>query len=143
MRIGRKHLTLVLWLFALHTFAVGLGLILVPSAWMEYFGLVGYQGRFFQVQGGVFHLIMGIFYLTPIWHWGVSRLLVHMFIVVKILATVFLFLYFLLVEPAIVILLSGVGDGLLALMLWWVFRNCPPGERPGPSETMLSQGVIN
>jgi hypothetical protein len=36
MLYGRKHLTLVLWLYTLHTFAVGLGLILLPTAWMGF-----------------------------------------------------------------------------------------------------------
>ena len=75
---------------------------------------------------------MGILYLVPLRNWSTSRLLVKLFVVIKSIATIFLLTYFLFIERAIIVLLSGVGDGLLALLLWWVYRRCPEQERPGP-----------
>ena len=53
-----KLLRIFLALVALHSFCVGLGLIIMPFEYFTFFGYEGYQGLFFKVQGGVFHIVM-------------------------------------------------------------------------------------
>jgi len=51
----------LLLIFVLHTSAVAIGLFLLPPQYLGFFGLEGYQGRFFQSQAGIFHLVW-------VWH---------------------------------------------------------------------------
>lgn len=105
-----KHLKILLFLVALHSFFVGLGLIFIPS---HFFVEIGYHQiceNFFRAQGGVFHLVMVVAYsfaaLNPI----VNKPMVKFSIIAKFIATFFLIFYFLFVENIIVVLLSGLGD---------------------------------
>ena len=57
-----RLLSLFLWIVMLHTLAVGIGLIFMPSSWLPFFGLAPYTKNFFQAQGGIFHIVMCIAY---------------------------------------------------------------------------------
>ena len=61
---GRRGLSLLLWAVALHSALVGIGLMAAPPALLERFGFGTVSQRFFPVQGGVFHLVMVMFYVT-------------------------------------------------------------------------------
>jgi len=52
------HMKIFLWLIAVHSFLVGIALILFPPSYLEFFGFSNYQYSFFQAQGGVFHLVI-------------------------------------------------------------------------------------
>ena len=56
-----KALTIVLWLVAMHSFCVGVCLIVMPASLFSYFGF-GIGEKFFATQGGVFHIVMSICY---------------------------------------------------------------------------------
>ncbi|HPR89710.1 MAG TPA: hypothetical protein PL181_16990 [bacterium] len=51
-----KALATFLWLIAIHSFLVGLGLIFMPYSLLEQMGYASCSERFFRAQGGVFIL---------------------------------------------------------------------------------------
>ena len=58
----KKLLVITLWLIALHSIGVGIGMILFPTDWIAYFDITPSEHRFLITQGGVFHIIMAIAY---------------------------------------------------------------------------------
>jgi hypothetical protein len=116
-----KFLPIFLWLIAIHSFFVGLGLILSPAEFFEFLGYNNLTERFFPTQGGVFHILMSVGYLLAVLKIKESYDLVIFSIIVKSTASLFLIIYFLAALPKMIILLSGVGDGVMAIILWWSF----------------------
>lgn len=114
MTIKPTHLNILLWLIAIHSLGVGLVLIVLSPSALELFGYVGYSGRFFQMQGGVFHVVMVIFYLLAARALP-DTTLVDAIVAVKLMAAVFLVSYYLFFEPISVIMLSGLADGGMGL----------------------------
>ena len=107
----------LLWLFVLHTTAVAFGLFIIPPDYLNLFGLEGYQGRFFQTQAGIFHLVLGVAYLLTLYHGEKAPVLIFFSVVAKSIAVVFLAIYYLFFESAWIILLSAFQDGLLGMTL--------------------------
>jgi hypothetical protein len=58
-----KILSTILYLVALHSFAMGLTLIIQPSFLMKIVGFDRTCERFFATQDGVFHILIGVAYL--------------------------------------------------------------------------------
>lgn len=113
----RRFLRLILWLVAVHSTGVGLALIVRPPTLMEWAGYARGAEPFFAIQNGVFHLVLAIGYA-----WGAvqpvrGRCLIVFTVVVKSAAAVFLLLYYFAFDPRWVILISGVGDGLMAVVV--------------------------
>lgn len=125
------HLRLVLWAAALHSFAVGLGLILHPAPVLAYFGYAPLSEPFFPTQGGVFHVLMAVGYGMGAVHPDRFLCLVVFAVIVKTAATAFLLTYWSLVSPLWIVLLSAVGDGALAVALWWAYRRWRRSVRQG------------
>lgn len=117
-----KRLKIFLYLVALHSAGVAIGLLVLPSALLPLFGLYGYSGRFFQMQAGVFHFVMVIAYLMAAADFRRSPMLVYFSVSAKSLATVFLLLVYLLAEPSWLILFSGLADGAMGLLIWMLYR---------------------
>ena len=117
----RKRLVTLLTLIGLHSYAVGLGLVLMPLSLMPFFGLEVATEKFFPVQGGVFHIVMGTAYILS----GVGldrfRGLILLTILAKCTATGFLCIYYIFFDRAWVILASGAGDGLMAAAVLLAF----------------------
>jgi len=124
----RMQLFILLWLIAIHSLCVGVALIVLPTSALETFGYEGYSGRFFQVQGGVFHLIMVVFYVLAARELGRSSMLIFATIGIKTVATVFLLSFFWLVESNPVILWSGLADGGMGLAVFILHRRYQHGE---------------
>ena len=82
--------------------------------YLERFGFGTVSQRFFPVQGGVFHLVMVMFYVTAARAPERHRDLVRLAVATKTLAFVFLASYFFAVERIVTVLLSGVADGAMA-----------------------------
>ena len=118
----RKQLILLLVLLAVHSTGVAVALIALPPSALEFFGYSGYSGRFFQMQGGVFHLVMAVIYLLAALDLDKSDRLVFATITAKTIAFVFLCTYFLFVEPIVTVLLSGLGDGAMGLAVWILYK---------------------
>jgi hypothetical protein len=112
----RSRLALVLGAVALHSAAVGLCLMFAPAipAW---FGLGECPGRFYRMQGGMFHVVMAVAYALGAARPDRFRGLVPFAIVVKFMAAGFLLTYYLVVDSPPVILLSGLGDGAMGALI--------------------------
>ena len=114
----RSRLSLILILVAIHSFCVGVGLIIRPAELMQLFGFGICYERFFPTQGGVFHIVMAVGYLMAAYNVDQYRCLVIFSIIVKIMATVFLFTYFIAVEQIWLVLMSGFSDGIMGLAIY-------------------------
>ena len=113
---------MALYVYVLHSFVVGVLLIVFPVELLSIFGYENYSGGFFKVQGGVFHIVMCMFYYEAIRQLTRSLVLVKLSFVVKLLAALFLFLYYFLAESIWMVGLSGLGDLALGLCLWFLTR---------------------
>ncbi len=120
----RTRLKLLLWLLAVHSFVVGLGLIVLPSAALSSFGFALEVEPFFRVQGGVFHIVMSVAYLLAAVALDRFAALVLFAIAAKLMAAVFLFVYYFAVDGVWIVLLSGIGDGLMGIALQLALRAC-------------------
>ncbi|HPO54468.1 MAG: hypothetical protein RBR95_02530 [Ignavibacteriaceae bacterium] len=117
----RKYLKLLLYLVALHSFLVGLGLIIMPSAFIESLGYYPCGERFFRAQGGVFHIAMAVGYAMAGFNSRRFQCLVIFSIIVKIVATLFLFSYFVFVNQLLILLLSLISDFLMGVFIWVLY----------------------
>ena len=121
----RLRLSVLLWLLGVHSFIVGVGMILLPASQMTFFGLAVVTEKFFPVQAGVFHFVLALAYILA--GKDVDRFhgLVILTILAKFTATVFLFTYYFFIKQAWIILLSGIGDflmGALVLLAYWAYK---------------------
>ena len=117
----KRMLELFLWLVALHSFLVGITLIVTPASVFVHFGYTAISEKFFPVQGGVFHIVLAIAYSMSARDVVHQHRMIMLSISAKIIATVFLFTYYFLITPIWVVLFSGVADGLMGSILWYLF----------------------
>lgn len=122
-------LRIFLALVAFHSIGVGLGLILIPLDRFGFFGFEGYQGNFFKIQAGVFHLVMCLAYVPAAVNPLKNRLLIRFAILAKFTATLFLFAYAALVEMVWMVLVSGILDSLMGGILLWLNHRLPEDEK--------------
>jgi len=116
------HMKIFLWLIAVHSFLVGIALILFPPSYLEFFGFSNYQYSFFQAQGGVFHLVMSVAYLMAIKYMYKSPGLIVFSISAKFIATLFLLIYYLFLEHSWMIIMSAFGDAAMAILLYVLYN---------------------
>ena len=117
-----SQLKLFLWLIALHSFSVGIGLLLMPSSYLEIFGFHDYSYSFFQAQGGVFHIVMFVAYIMAIKYMPKSSSLILFAISAKSMATIFLINYYIFVESSWMIIMSAFGDAIMASILYLLYK---------------------
>ena len=110
-------LSMILWLIALHSFIVGIGLIVMPPQLMEFLGFNSLGDRFFQSQGGVFHIVMAIAYSLAALRTSRFECLILFSIIVKFSATIFLFIYYFFAAQIWMVLLSGITDCLMGIVI--------------------------
>ena len=122
-RKAERFLKLFMCLVALHSFAVGIGLIIFPSSAFEYLGFEPTFDRFFSTQGGVFHIVMAVGYAMPCINLNKFKSLVTFAVVVKFIAAIFLVLYFCLVRTQLLIILSAVSDFIMGATILILFRS--------------------
>lgn len=120
--------SLLMWLVALHSFLVGVALMCLPVDFFHrYFQFQPVTERFFTVQAGVFHVVLGIGYSLVAKKPDRFMGLVLLSVTAKFIATIFLFSYSILVAWIPVVFLSGVGDGLMALAILWAYLSRKKG----------------
>ncbi|MCU0343984.1 MAG: hypothetical protein MUF28_09195 [Ignavibacterium sp.] len=117
-----KLLTVFLWLVALHSFFVGIGLIVLPASVFEFLGYKTTFDRFFSTQGGVFHIVMAVGYAMAGYDKKRFECLIIFSIIVKFIATVFLIMYFIMISQQLLIILSGISDFLMGLIIIFLYR---------------------
>ena len=114
-------LSLLLWLFTIHSAIVGFALILIPFHLLEFFGYFDYSGIFFKTQGGVFHIVMAVAYALAAVNLEKAHFVIVFIIAAKSMATLFLLSYFFWIEPIWMVLLSALGDGAMAVVLYLIY----------------------
>jgi len=119
----KKLLVITLWLVALHSIGVGIGMILLPTNWISYFDITPSSHRFFITQGGVFHLIMAVAYFIAAINVKENSNLILFSIFVKFSATFFLIIYFIFINHFGIVFLSGIGDFCMGLVLLVLYNN--------------------
>ena len=118
----RGQLQLLLWLVALHSLAVGVGLVLHPARMLAAAGYAPVGEDFFPVQGGVFHLVMAVGYALGARDPERNAALIRFAVLVKLLACVFLLSYWLGQRHLLVVLGSGLVDGAMAVLILIAYR---------------------
>ena len=116
-----KTISVFLWLVALHSFVVGVCLILLPSSVFVYLGFNPSFDRFFSTQGGVFHIIMSVCYAMGAYDIKKFLALVIFSFIVKFIAAIFLLLYFVLISSQLLIILSCVSDLVMGLIIFILY----------------------
>lgn len=116
------RLQLLMWLVAFHSMGVGAMLIILPPEIMQLFGYQFVTERFFQVQAGVFHFVVVAAYILAALNLKDCKWLIIFSIIVKSSTTIFLFTYYFYADQMLVVLLSGIGDGLMGVMIWLFYR---------------------
>jgi len=116
-----KILSVFLWLVAVHSFLVGIGLIVLPSSAFEFLGFNPTFERFFSTQGGVFHIAMSVGYAMAGYEKIKYKQLIVFSIIVKFIATVFLISYFLIISSQWLILMSGISDFLMGIIILYLY----------------------
>jgi CHASE2 domain-containing sensor protein len=119
---SEKLLRLLLYLISIHSIFVGLALIFTPGELFTYFGYQPVSERFFQIQGGVFHIVMSIAYYLAAKSINKDHNLIFLTIIVKISATIFLISYFIFIQQIWMVLISGIVDALMAIVVVIVFH---------------------
>jgi hypothetical protein len=117
-----KLLKIFLILVAIHSFCVGLGLILIPLDYFDLFGFYGYNGNFFKIQAGVFHIVMSGAYVSAARDPVRNLVMIRFAIFAKMMATVFLISYAVFIDMVWMVMASGVFDFVMGLVLIWFFR---------------------
>jgi hypothetical protein len=118
-----KFLSMVLWLVAILSIAIGVALITQPVFLMEWLGFGSEHEPFFPAQGGVFHLLMSVAYLLGAMDSQKYYVLIIFSIIVKAGAALFLFIYCLTIEFKWVILTFGIVDGVVGLTIFSALRH--------------------
>lgn len=117
-----KLLSVFLWLVAIHSFLVGIGLIVLPSSFFELLGFTKTFDRFFSTQGGVFHIAMSVGYAIAAYDKIKFRQIILFSIIVKFIATAFLITYFLFITSQWLIILSGISDFLMGIIIHYLYQ---------------------
>jgi len=117
-----KNLSLFLWLVSAHSIMIGVGLILFPASELYHFGFIDYKESFFQAQGGVFHLAMSIAYIIAASNVEKSYRIIIFIIMVKLLAFIFLLIYYFLFLQSLMIFFSAIGDGMMGIIIFYLQR---------------------
>lgn len=117
-----KILSVFLWLVAIHSFLVGIGLIVLPSSGFEFLGFDPTFDRFFSTQGGVFHIGMSVGYAMAGYDKIKYEQLIVFTIIVKFIATIFLITYFVFISSHWMIILSGITDLLMGVIAMYLYK---------------------
>jgi len=118
-----KMLSTVLGLVAIHSLGMGLTLIAQPAFLMEFAGFSSDCEHFFPAQGGVFHLLMFVVYLMGAIHIEKYYHFIVFSIFIKAVGTFFLMTYCFAFEFKWIVFLSGIGDCVMGLMIFFALRN--------------------
>jgi VIT1/CCC1 family predicted Fe2+/Mn2+ transporter len=118
MKLTDTHERLLVSLISLHSTIVGAMFMLAPQWTLRFAGWPGIDPVFFAYQAGVFHFVLAAAYLLEYHRYrGVSVLMTA-----KITAFVFLISATIIDPIPWAVWTSGILDGAMALVVWWVHR---------------------
>jgi hypothetical protein len=119
MKLSEGHERLLVSLIALHSTIVGAMFLMAPDWTMEFAGWQSIEPIFFAYQAGIFHVVLAVAYLIEYHRYrGVSII-----ITAKSIALVFLITATIIDPIPWAVWTSGILDGIMALVMWWVHRN--------------------
>ncbi len=107
---------------ALHSLFVGIALMFLPAKYFVNFGYNEINENFFRAQGGIFHIVMVTAYLIAARDPIKNKIMVRFSFIAKMIATIFLIGYFLLVDSIFVVLLSGIGDFAMGAIIYFMAK---------------------
>lgn len=118
MHVSEGHEKLLVSLIALHSTIVGAMFLMAPDWTMKFAGWQSISPAFFAYQAGIFHVVLAVAYLLEYHRYrGVSII-----ITAKSIAFVFLITATIIDPIPWAVWTSGILDGLMALVMWWVHR---------------------
>lgn len=106
------------WLVALHSFAIGVGLVFLTDFALRFAGWGDPDPAFFPKQGGAFHFVVAAGYLIE----HLRHRTVTLMITAKSIAFVFLIGLTLTSEVPWAVPFSGVADGVMGLLAYLLHR---------------------
>jgi len=118
MRLTANHERLLVYLIALHSFIVGAMFLSAPQWTIRFAGWQGIDPVFFAFQAGIFHVVLATAYLIEYGRYRGIAILVT----AKVIAFVFLTAVTIFTAIPWAVWTSGILDGLMALVAWWVHR---------------------
>ena len=113
----RLRLQFFLWCAAGQSLMVGFVLLSQPALIIKLLGSGSFPGYFFWAQGGVFHIILSFLFHIAARNVDSQNLMVIFSIIVKVVATIFLLVYFFFVDSILLALLAGIGEGVLGVLI--------------------------
>ena len=125
MRLTERHEWLLITLVALHSSIIGLVFILAPNFTMQFGGWERIDPVFFGRQAGAFHIVLAAGYLMEFAKYRGVRLI----LIAKSFAFLFLLAYTIIDPLPWAVPASGVIDGLMAVVVWWLHRQTGSGDR--------------
>ena len=117
-----KLLVFVLYMISVHSFFVGLGLIFIPNSFLELLGYAECSERFYRSQGGVFHIAMAINYVLAASNIKKNEPLIWLTVIIKLIATLFLFTYTIFEKELIVVIFSGISDLAMGGLVYFLYQ---------------------
>ena len=128
MRFSEGHEKLLVSLIALHSTIVGAMFLMAPDWTMKFAGWQSISPAFFAYQAGIFHVVLAVAYLLEYHRYrGVSIV-----ITAKSIAFVFLITATIIDPIPWAVWTSGILDGLMALVMWWVHRQVVESQLSPP-----------
>lgn len=120
---AKGRFSLLMWLVALHSLFVGIGLIIQIPEVMKFFGYGACKEPFFPAQGGTFHIVMSVGYALAAYDPREYKCLAIFSIFVKSAASIFLFVFYFVYENIWSVLASGIGDGLMMVFIFIAWKS--------------------
>lgn len=111
-----KLLIFFLWIVALHSFLVGLYLILFPPRLLNAFGFEVTE-KFFPTYAGVFHLVMASICIFALRRLTRCTDLVELSIFIKFLVALSLFVYYFSISKNATVILTGIAELFMGIIL--------------------------
>jgi hypothetical protein len=97
-------------------------MIALPCDIMQIFGF-SVTDRFFQTQGGVFHIVICMAYVFITIDIEKGKYLSIFSFSAKFIATIFLLLYYILDNDSIIIIISCVGDFIMGCVIYLFYKS--------------------
>ena len=113
-----KFERLVIILIVLHSIGIGIGLLWSPQWAFKMAGWEEVKPLFFSRQAGAFHIVVAFAYLIEYFRYRSILIL----LTAKGIAVVFLLGVAAFGESSWVVLLSGIADGLMGLVIFFIHR---------------------
>jgi hypothetical protein len=122
---GRIALKVAVVLISIHSFLLGVAMLLFPRSFPGLFGFVSNGGPFWQSQSGVFLIVLAIAYFLAYKELDKSRLLVIYLVTSKTFAVAFLLTQFIFFHAPYAIILAAIGDGFMGALVYVLHKQSP------------------